>query len=211
MVEKVLDIFGTDSVSEVSAMPDSDVVSLNAVREELAAARLNEANLRMEIEQMKLATYAADSVKMARQKLRIDSLRHVTRGVPVVVEEDTLFYFYAKRGGLTPVQRAENVSRDITQLVKRFNLQPDSLYIESSDIVTDVMYDNKVIVSFTDVDGLWENTTRDRLAEGKRQVIIEKLRAMRAEHGFLQLCKRIFYFVFLLQVVLKVFLHKAFH
>lgn len=163
MVEKVLDIFGTDSVSEVSAMPDSDVVSLNAVREELAAARLNEANLRMEIEQMKLATYAADSVKMARQKLRIDSLRHVTRGVPVVVEEDTLFYFYAKRGGLTPVQRAENVSRDITQLVKRFNLQPDSLYIESSDIVTDVMYDNKVIVSFTDVDGLWENTTRDRL------------------------------------------------
>lgn len=198
MVEKVLDIFGTDSVSEVSAMPDSDVVSLNAVREELAAARLNEANLRMEIEQMKLATYAADSVKMARQKLRIDSLRHVTRGVPVVVEEDTLFYFYAKRGGLTPVQRAENVSRDITQLVKRFNLQPDSLYIESSDIVTDVMYDNKVIVSFTDVDGLWENTTRDRLAEGKRQVIIEKLRAMRAEHGFLQLCKRIFYFVLVL-------------
>lgn len=198
MVEKVLDIFGTDSVSEVSAMPDSDVVSLNAVREELAAARLNEANLRMEIEQMKLATYAADSVKMARQKLRIDSLRHVTRGVPVVVEEDTLFYFYAKRGGLTPVQRAENVSRDITQLVKRFNLQPDSLYIESSDIVTDVMYDNKVIVSFTDVDGLWENTTRDRLAEGKRQVIIEKLRAMKAEHGFLQLCKRIFYFVLVL-------------
>lgn len=198
MVEKVLDIFGTDSVSEVSAMPDSDVVSLNAVREELAAARLNEANLRMEIEQMKLATYAADSVKTARQKLRIDSLRHVTRGVPVVVEEDTLFYFYAKRGGLTPVQRAENVSRDITQLVKRFNLQPDSLYIESSDIVTDVMYDNKVIVSFTDVDGLWENTTRDRLAEGKRQVIIEKLRAMKAEHGFLQLCKRIFYFVLVL-------------
>lgn len=198
MVEKALDIFGTDSVSEVSAMPDSDVVSLNAVREELAAARLNEANLRMEIEQMKLATYAADSVKTARQKLRIDSLRHVTRGVPVVVEEDTLFYFYAKRGGLTPVQRAENVSRDITQLVKRFNLQPDSLYIESSDIVTDVMYDNKVIVSFTDVDGLWENTTRDRLAEGKRQVIIEKLRAMKAEHGFLQLCKRIFYFVLVL-------------
>ena len=186
-------------ISIIMTNPDrSDVVSLNAVREELAAARLNEANLRMEIEQMKLATYAADSVKMARQKLRIDSLRHVTRGVPVVVEEDTLFYFYAKRGGLTPVQRAENVSRDITQLVKRFNLQPDSLYIESSDIVTDVMYDNKVIVSFTDVDGLWENTTRDRLAEGKRQVIIEKLRAMRAEHGFLQLCKRIFYFVLVL-------------
>lgn len=53
----------------------------------------------MEIEQMRLVTYAADSVKLARQKQRIDSLRHQTKGMPVVVEEDTLFYFYAKRGG----------------------------------------------------------------------------------------------------------------
>ena len=31
----------------------------------------------------------------------------------------------------------------ITELGKRFNLQPDSVYIESSDIVTDLMYGNK--------------------------------------------------------------------
>ena len=36
--------------------------------------------------------------------LGTDSLSavHQTKGMPVVVEEDTLFYFYAKRGGLTP-------------------------------------------------------------------------------------------------------------
>ena len=108
-----------------------------------------------------MVTYAADSVKLARQKQRIDSLRHQTKGMPVVVEEDTLFYFYAKRGGLTPQQRAENVSHEITTLGKRFNLHPDSVYIESTDIVTDVMYGDKVIVSFTDQDGLWESCTRD--------------------------------------------------
>ena len=35
------------------------------MREELEAARLNEANMRMEMEQMKLRAYAADSVKLA--------------------------------------------------------------------------------------------------------------------------------------------------
>ena len=45
----------------VSAV-DSDSVRLTKVQEELAAVRLNEANLRMEIEQMKLTAYAADSV-----------------------------------------------------------------------------------------------------------------------------------------------------
>lgn len=200
VVEKVLDIFSGDSLSApvaVSAV-DSDSVRLTKVQEELAAVRLNEANLRMEIEQMKLTAYAADSVKRTRQKQRIDSLRQVTQGVPVIVDDDTLFYFYAKRGGHTPQQRAENVANDITALGKRFNLKPDSLYIESSDIVTDVMYDNKVIVYFTDQDGLWEGCTRDQLAAEKRLVILEKLKVMKEEHGFLQLCKRVAYFVLVL-------------
>ena len=94
VVEKVLDIFAGDSLSApvaVSAV-DSDSVRLTKVQEELAAVRLNEANLRMEIEQMKLTAYAADSVKRTRQKQRIDSLRQVTQGVPVIVDDDTLFY-----------------------------------------------------------------------------------------------------------------------
>lgn len=200
VVEKVLDILGKDSlpVSAAAVTADSDSVSLAAVRQELAAAKLNEANLRMEIEQIKLAAYAADSLKLAGQKQRIDSLRQEVTGVPVVVEGDTLFYFYAKRGGHTPQQRAENVAADIAELGKLLNLQPDSVYVESSDIVTDVMYKGKVLVSFTDMDGLWENCTRDQLAADKRLVIMEKLHQMKESHGLLQLGKRIVYFILVL-------------
>jgi len=200
VVDKVLNMLETDSlpVATVATKADSDSLKLAAMREELAAARLNEANLRMEIEQMRLVAYAADSVKLARQKQRIDSLRHQTQGAPVVVDGDTLFNIYAKRGGLSPQQRAENISRDITDLGKRFNLHPDSVYIESTDIVTDVMYGDKVLVSFTDQDGLWESCTRDQLAAAKREVIVEKLHVMKEEHGLLQLMKRIAYFVLVL-------------
>ena len=57
VVEKVLDIFGGDSLAAPVQVVtvDSDSIRLSAVQEELAASRLNEANLRMEIEQMKLA------------------------------------------------------------------------------------------------------------------------------------------------------------
>ena len=109
LVEKVLRAIEGDSLAPVTTIKaDSDsAVSLSAIKQELEAARLNEANLRMEMEQLRLASYAADSVKHLQQKQRIDSLRKVTPGVPVVVEGDTLFYLYAKRGGHTPQQRAE--------------------------------------------------------------------------------------------------------
>ena len=200
LVEKVLRVIEGDSLVPVTTIKaDSDsAVSLSAIKQELEAARLNEANLRMEMEQLRLASYEADSVKHLQQKQRIDSLRKVTPGVPVVVEGDTLFYLYAKRGGHTPQQRAEMDAAAILELGKRFNLRPDSLYMESSDIVTDLMYDNKVIASFIDQDGLWENCTRDRLAAHNRKVIVDKLKEMKDEHGLWQLGKRILYFVLVL-------------
>lgn len=200
LVEKVLHIIEKDSLNPASSVrADSDsTVSLSAVKQELQAARLNEANLRMEVEQLKLASYAADSTKLAQQRLRIDSLRAVTSGVPVVVEGDTLFYLYAKRGGHTPQQRAEMDAAAITELGKRFNLRPDSLYVESSDIVTDLMYGNKVIASFIDQDGLWENCSRDQLAAHNRKIVVDKLKVMKEEHSLWQLGKHILYFILVL-------------
>lgn len=196
LVEKVLDVFNEDTLGNVVVQrADTDSVHLLKMKEDLEVARLNEANLRMEIEQMRLKYDVADSLKLAKQRLRIDSLRRMTPGAPVVVEGDTLYHLFAKRGGHTPQQRAEMNAAAITELGKRFNLQPDSVYIESSDIVTDLMYGNKVLSSFTDQDGLWEGCSRDQLAAAKRKVIVDKLKVMKDEHSLWQLGKRILYFI----------------
>ena len=196
LVEKVLDILNEDTLGTMVAQKsDTDSLHLLKMKEDLETSRLNEANLRMEIEQMKLKYDAADSLKLVKQRLRIDSLRRMTPGVPVIVEGDTLYYLFAKRGGHTPQQRAEMNAAAITELGKRFNLQPDSVYIESSDIVTDLMYGNKVLSSFTDQDGLWEGCSRDQLATAKRKVIVDKLKVMKDEHSLWQLGKRILYFI----------------
>ena len=189
---------GDSAVTHITVRNDSDSIRMANMKRELEEARLNEANMRMEMEQLRLKAFAADSVKLAQQKARIDSLRQFTPGVPVVVEGDTLFYLYTKRGGYTPLQRAEMIDAAITQLGRRFALHPDSVYIESSDIVSDLMYGNKVIASFTDQDGLWEGRSREQLAADKRIVVVKKLKELKEEHSFWQLGKRILYFVLVL-------------
>ena len=195
----VREILTGDSVATRTAVRnDSDSVRMADMKKELEEARLSEANMRMEMEQMRLKAFAADSVKLAQQRARIDSLRQFTPGVPVVVEGDTLFYLYTKRGGYTPLQRAEMIDAAIMQLGKRFTLHPDSVYIESSDSVTDLMYGNKVIASFTDQDGLWEGRSREQLATDKRKIVVQKLKELKEEHSLWQLGKRILYFVLVL-------------
>lgn len=66
LVGKVLGVLGEDSVATAPVEPaDSDSIRLSLVRQELETSRLNEANLRMELEQLKLESYAADSLKLA--------------------------------------------------------------------------------------------------------------------------------------------------
>lgn len=202
------DILHKDSI----ATPDStsiisDSLKIIEMEKELEEARLNEMNLRLEIEAIRMESIIEDSVKRQEQRNRIDSLRNITKGYPIVVEYDTLFYLYAKRGGLHPEVRAKNISDAILSLGRRFLVKPDSIYFESTDITTDVMYENEVIASFTDQDALWENTTRDELAEATKTITSDKIKDLQKKYGLEQLIKRValFILILILQIVLIIF------
>ena len=195
--QAVKKIFAGDTVAThpVSLHRDSDSARVANLQKSLEEARLNEANMRMEMEQMRLQMLSADSVKFSQQRQRIDSLRQFTKGIPVVAEGDTLFYLFTKRGGYTPQQRAQMTGAAIEEIGKRFNLRPDSVSIDHSDIVSDLMYGNKVLLSLTDQDALWEGVSRDSLAKERRQNVITKLHEMKAEHSVWRMAKRILYFL----------------
>ena len=206
--QAVKNIFAGDTIAThpVTLHRDSDSVRVANLQKSLEEARLNEANMRLEMEEMKLQMFAADSVKVSQQRQRIDSLRQFTKGVPVIAEGDTLFYLFTKRGGYTPQQRAQMTGAAIEELGKRFNLRPDSVSIDHSDIVSDLMYGNKVLLSLTDQDALWEGISRDSLAKGRQQNVITKLHEMKAEHSVWRMVKRILYF--LLVIVGQYFLFR---
>lgn len=204
-VKKILS--GDTIGKEVSASNrDSDSIRLSNLQKELEEARLNEANMRMEMEEMRLQVLSSDSVKLVQQRQRIDSLRQFTKGVPVVVEGDTLFFLYANRGGYTPQKRAKETAAVIEKVGKRFNLRPDSVSIEYSDVVSDLMYENEVLLSLTDQDALWAGVPRDSLIKERKKLVVDKLTRMKAEHSFWRMAKRILYF--LLVIVGQFFLFR---
>ena len=166
------------------------VVQLQQLLEE---SKLSEANLRMEFEQFKLNVLGSDSIKRSKQRQLIDSLRRTTQGSPVVVDGDTLFYFYTKQGGQTALQRAQEAGGLIERIGKKINLDPDRVYVENTDIFSDIMYDTQVLVSFTDADAMWEGVTRDSLVVSRKQLVVNQFHEMKDQYGMWRMVKSVFY------------------
>lgn len=77
-------------------------------------------------------------------------------------------------------------------------MKPDSVWIDRSDIISDIMYKDKVLFSVTDMDALWYGVTRDSLSAELRTVVVHKLEIMKSEYGALQLVRRIGYLLLIL-------------
>ena len=163
------------------------------LQQSLEEARLSEANLRLEFEQFKLSILASDSIKRHRQRQFIDSLKRTTQGSPVMVDGDTLFQLYTKKGGQSALQRAQETGELIEHLGRRMGLDPNRVYIENTDIFSDIMYDTEVLVSFTDADAMWEGMSRDSLVASRKQIVVDKFRQMKRQYGIWRMVKNVLY------------------
>lgn len=194
-----LPFINADSLVRLDSISDPAIV-IGELQQELDESRLEQMNLLMEIEQMKMANIIADSIKLAEQRAVIDSLRNITKGMPVMVEENTLFYIYTNRGGLTPQQRAALTARTIESIGREYGVKPDSVFVLPEEFTTDIMYDDKVILSLTDKDGMWMNMSRDELAHQNRDIIVKTLYELKDKHGLMRLVKRVLLFIFVVFV-----------
>lgn len=130
-----------------------------------------------------------DSIAKAVRKMRIDSLRKLTPGTPLVVEHDTLFSIYARHGGMLPGTRVKEAKEKIEELGHQLKFFVDSVYVYEGELTSDIMAGETVIFSVTDNDGLWQNMSRQELARAYRVVIQKKLTELHDEYGFQQKVK----------------------
>ncbi|MBR6140733.1 MAG: mechanosensitive ion channel [Bacteroidaceae bacterium] len=124
-----------------------------------------------------------DSISLAKRIHLIDSLRAITPGAPLVVEGDTLLRLYAHRGGVTPEARAKTAGEQITELGHRLTLRADTLYVFEGDFSSDIMAAGEVILSITDMDGLWAAKPRAELAADYTKLIQDKVDEIHEEYG----------------------------
>jgi small-conductance mechanosensitive channel len=124
-----------------------------------------------------------DSLRLVRRKQRIDSLRSIVTGAPLVIDGDTLLVLYTRKGGILPQARVEDIREKIMEEGRRVTLFTDSVYIYDSEITTDIMIGEELVMSVTDNDGLWQNKTRQELAAEYRTIIEAKIKELHAQYG----------------------------
>lgn len=177
--------FFTLSAQDVDSLRVVTDSVIQALQNMLQEERLNNIFMREQLERIGLAG-RADSLRVVERKARVDSLRKITPGVPLSIDDDTLFILYARRGGMLPEARVENAREKIIGLGKKLTFFVDSVYVFESEYSTDIMAGDDVLLSLTDMDGLWQNTTRQQLAEKYSVLIQDKVQEIHKDYGLQQ-------------------------
>ena len=172
-----------DSI-EISAQ-DSLVQEL---RSQLQEFKMQQILLQEELERTG-QKYLNDSLLESQRRRRVDSLREITPGAPLIIDNDTLFVLYARKGGMMAETRVREVKNRINNIGRSLTFTVDSLYTFEDELSSDIMAGNTVIASFTDMDGLWQHKTRTELANEYLPVIQQKINQLHEEFGLKQKLK----------------------
>ena len=185
-IQEFTDSAATEAAN-IMAMKDSVI---NEMMSEIQELKLQRILMQEELERTGLNA-KQDSIAQAVRKQRIDSLRKVTAGAPLIIGKDTLFTLYARKGGMLPEARIREAKEEIEALGHKLTFSADSVYIYSGEEFTDIMVNDNVILSITDTDALWQDTDRDKLARTYAKIIEDKLVELNEEYGLRQKMMRI--------------------
>lgn len=155
---------------------------IDSLTRELQQLRLQEMVMRNTLDESG-RTAREDSLRRARQKEHIDSLRMVTPGVPLVVDGDTLLNLYASLGGEDASHRAEATARRVNQIGKSLGFTTDSIHIFNSEYTADIMCGEVVVMRVSDLDALWGGISREELAREHAATIGEAIERLHSQYG----------------------------
>jgi len=133
---------------------------------------------------------AADSLMAARLR-DIDSAKAMAVGAAVLFNHDTLMVIYVPTGALAPNERAELYGRRITQAAKTFSAAYDTLNIVDNGISTDIVFNDVILVSVSDMDAYWAGVDRNALARAHAGKIHDALAAREKSRNLLTILQMV--------------------
>lgn len=138
---------------------------------------------RLMLERQLVTFRVSDSLRKVTQQHQIDSLRRTAAGAPVILKRDTVLYIYTKFGSFSPAERAQSNSEKLLQIARIYSLDQDSLVIIEGGTTSDILFGEIPLMSISDMDALWMDTSRDSLAMQYRELIIAAIAKYKQEVG----------------------------
>ena len=142
-------------------------------------------------EQLKVLS-EKDSLRLNEKKKQIDLLRKTAKGYPVKNSfDDTLFVVYNRLGSFSAKDRADAVSARIKNISEQWGFKPDSLKLVDNETTLDLAYREIIIISITENDAIWENSTKLDLANKYKSIISESIIRYKNETNYKTLLKEV--------------------
>lgn len=186
--------------NKLNASNDSLEYQLNKLQAKLDSIQEVQNNTAIQQVQVNLK-HSTDSLAALQQ---IDSLKKTITPYPIVVNNDTIMKLYTGLGGKTAQKRVILAETIINKIAEEVNFKADSLYIINGKYLSDIMYKDITLFSFTESDALFAGTTRQELAKTLLSIIQKQSIEINKEHGFFARIKRVglFALVILGQIII---------
>lgn len=193
-------------LAEVEQLRIADSLKKAELEVQLLKLRTTD-NLQKEELLLQIKAIEASEVKrIEEKKARIDSLRNVVRGYPVVGPlKDTLFVIYAKIGSSMPRERAKNISLRIRKLYDDDFFKIDSLRVVKSENTFDIVYGDLIVMSISETDALWYGKTLQELSLHFAKEIQQTVATAREQNSWVKLLIRIAWVVVVIVIAGIVF------
>jgi hypothetical protein len=177
-------------LNEIEQLRIADSIAKSKLEIEINSLKSSDNLKKEELEKQLQELRNKEAMRFAEKKRQVDSLRTTAIAYPVLgFFEDTLFNIFNRSGSFTAQDRAGAIMSRIKGLKDAWRFKTDSIQIVSSDVNTDLVYKDVILLSISDNDALWENSTRDQLAENYRKIIGAEVIKYKKETSFSTLTK----------------------
>lgn len=213
--DSTLQIQGEKSLSIIyleDSTRTADSLQQIFLQKEIAELRKKDERKRLELEARVDSIKNAQSQRAIRIKQQVDSLRASTKGVPVILDNDTLIRIYCKLGPFSPSDRVASIQRKIDALVSQGSFKSEDLQVFKGEESFDLIYQNQFILSITERDAFWLNDSPEGAAESHRIALTLGIEKYLKNHGLVENVKRIGWLaiVLIIFILLVWYLNKGF-
>lgn len=170
----------------------TDSIKRVALEQQLLSLKTTDNLKKDELQKQLQVLNEKESLRLAEKKAQIDAMRLTAKGYPVTgFFKDTLFNVYSKLGSFSAKDRADAISTRIKKLSDYYSFKADSLKITESETTVDLVYGENIIISVSENDALWNNSTKEALAKKYKILIGNVVTNYRNETSLSTLAKEI--------------------
>lgn len=161
-----------DKVKEIELIRLADSVKKAELEAQLKSLKTTDNIKKEELQKQLKELSTKDAKRLAQKRAQIDSLRKSAKAFPVKgFFDDTLFLIYSRLGSFSAQDRAQVISKRIRQLDDNFLFTVDSLKLVEAETTIDIVSGESIIMSISENDAIWNNSTKYDLAESTRKII----------------------------------------